>query len=128
MVGADEVLAHLTRAVEQAGAAVPAGVEETARGPVVAAHQKHRHAGDLEREVIAGLGNLAAEGERQRMVAEQRRLLRHQRVRAGVTADVDRLDGIGFRQRTAGETIERFGGEAPLGAFLHWNPSPVVSR
>ena len=48
VIGAGESLADMARAVEQAGAAVAAGVEQALDRAVVAAHQQHRHAGDVE--------------------------------------------------------------------------------
>ena len=118
VVGADDVLAHLTRAVQQAGAAVPARVEQPAHRALVVADQHDRHAGDVEREVVAGPGDLAAEGDRQRVAAEDRPDLVRERRPAGVAPAVHGHGGLGLGQGAPFDTVERFGGEAKFGIVL----------
>ena len=118
VIGTDEGLADAAGAIQQAGAAVAAGVEQAAHAPVVVADQQHRHAGDVEREVVAGLFDLAAEGERQRLAPEERCDLVGERRLAGVAAAVDRHRGLGLRQGAAADAVERLGGEASFGLEL----------
>ena len=79
MIGTRERLADAAGALEQAGAAVPAGIEQSVHRAIVVAHQQHRHAGDVERQIVAGPGDLAPEGGEQWMAAEQRGVLRRER-------------------------------------------------
>ena len=41
---------------------MPAGIEQSVHRAIVVAHQQHRHAGDVERQIVAGPGDLAPEG------------------------------------------------------------------
>ena len=127
VVGADERLADAAGAIQQAGAAVPAGVEQALHGSVVGADQQHRHACDVEREIVAGLHDLAAEGEGQRVTPEERRDLVGKRRLAGIAGAVHRHRGIGLRQGLAADAIERLGGEPLIGLGLHRSLFAVVS-
>ena len=122
VVGADEVLADLTRTVEQAGAAVATGVQQPAYLARVVADQHDRDAGDVEREIVAGLGDLAAEGDGQRLAAEDLLDLVRERRPAGVAPAVHGQGSLGLGQRTAVDAVERFGGEAEFGLVLQGVP------
>ena len=127
VVGADDVLAHLTGAVQQPGAAMPAGVEQPAHRSLVVADQHDRHTGNVEREVVAGLGDLAAEGDRQRVAAEDRLDLVRERRPAGVAPAVHGHGGWGLGQGAPVDAVERFGGESEFGPVLQRFLSAVVS-
>ena len=128
VVGAGEGLAHAARAVEQAGAAVPAGVEQSPHRTIVGADQQHRHASYVEREKVTGLCDLAAEGDRQRVAAEEPLDLVGKRRLAGVACAVHRHGRVGFGQGVAADAVEGLGGEALFGLGLHRVLSWVVSR
>lgn len=57
MVGAGEV-AGMAAAPGNQTTAVPTGIGEGARDPITGTHQKQRDAGDLQRQIIAGSGDL----------------------------------------------------------------------
>ena len=127
VVGADERLADAAGAIQQAGAAVPAGVEQALHRAVVGADQQHRHACDIEREIVAGLRDLTAEGEGQRVTPEERRDLVGEGRLAGIAGAVHRHRGVGLRQGLAADAVERLGGEALFGLGLHRSLFAVVS-
>ena len=84
VVGADDVADRAARLLEQPRAAVPADVVEGADLLVVVAQDDHRVRADVDRDVVAGVGDLRLGGAEQPVLGEDRRDIQVEHLLAGV--------------------------------------------
>ena len=84
VVGADDVPDLAARVLEQARAAVPADVVEGADLLVIVPEDHHRVRADVDRDVVAGFGDLRLGGAEQPVTREDRGHVEVEHLRAGV--------------------------------------------
>ena len=98
---------------------MPADVEEGVEAAVVATHHQDRHAAQIVGAVVAGLGQLAGEGEEQRVAAKQQLALALGLLGARLGRGRVEIDGLGELGGVAVHEVEHPARQRNLRGVFH---------